>query len=193
VSGHGTMSAYTYKFLTRAATGPLSGFAWPRPTGDGPGAWVEAAGALAPCANGAHLCRAGDLAHWLHDELWETEAAGDQIVGFDCLVVRRARLLRRIDAWHLGGAARFAEACAQHASEAAHRAPLGPVVDEVKAIIGDAFQSARMGYAAVGAYAAALAVAKLGDPAHQHDTYRRERAWQSEWIVRALIDARSGG
>jgi hypothetical protein len=188
------MSTSTYKFLTSAATGPLSGFAWPRPTDDGaPGAWVEAEGALAPCANGAHLCRAGELAHWLHDELWETEAAGDQLAGFDCLVVRRARLLRRIDAWHQGGAATFAEASARHASEAADGAPPGPVLDEVKAIIGDAFQSARMGYAAVGAYAAALAVAKLSDPADQHDAYRRERAWQSDWIARVLIGVRSAG
>ena len=52
----------TYKFLTKAAAGPLSGFAWPRPTGDAPGAWVEAEGALVPCANGSHLCRPGDLA-----------------------------------------------------------------------------------------------------------------------------------
>ena len=178
------MSARTYKFLTSAATGPLSGFAWPLPTDDG---------ALAACANGAHLCRAGELAHWLHDELWETEAAGDELEGFDCLVVRRARLLRRIDAWHLGGAAAFAEACAQHASEAAGGAPPGPPLDEVKAIIGDAFQSARMGYVAVGAYAAALAVAKLSEPADQHDAYRRERAWQSDWIARVVIGAGTAG
>jgi hypothetical protein len=183
----------TYKFLTKAATGPISGFAWPRPSGEAPGAWVQAEGALAPCANGSHLCRAGDLAHWLHDELWETEAAGEQMEGPDCLVVRRARLLRRIDAWHLGGAVRFGEACAQHASEAADRAPAGPVLDDVKALAGDALLSVRAGFVAVGAYAAALAVAKLSDAADQHDAYRRERAWQSEWIARLSLGGRAAG
>jgi ABC-type branched-subunit amino acid transport system permease subunit len=53
--------------------------------------------------------------------------------------------------------------------------------------------SARAGFIAVGAYAAALAVAKLDDPAAQHDAYRRERAWQSDWIARAVIGARADG
>ncbi|SRR6266508_744293 len=179
----------TYKFLAKGARGPISGFAWPRPTNDAPGAWVEADGALALCANGSHLCRAQDLAHWLHDELWQTEAAGAELEGLDCLVVRRARLVRRIDAWHLGGCARFAEACAQHATELADRAPPGRAGDEVQRLLGDAFSSARAGYIAVGAYASALAVAKLGDPADQHGAYRRERIWQSEWIARVVIGA----
>jgi hypothetical protein len=179
----------TYKFLANGATGPISGFAWPRPTDDAPGSWVETDGALVLCANGSHLCRAQDLAHWLHDELWESEAAGEQFEGLDCLVVRRARLVRRIDAWHLGGSARFAEACAQHATELADRAPPGTTRDELEGLLGDAFSSARAGYIAVSAYASALAVAKLRDPSDQHDAYRRERAWQSEWIARVVIGA----
>jgi hypothetical protein len=179
----------TYKFLAKGAIGPISGFTWPRPADDAPGAWVQAEGGLALCANGSHLCRAQDLAHWLHDELWETEAGGDQIEGLDCLVVRRARLTRRIDAWSLGGAARFAEACAQHATELADRAPTGPVRDEIRGLLDDAFSSARTGYVAVAAYASALALARLGDPGDQHDAYRRERAWQSEWIMRAVVGA----
>jgi len=187
VSGADAMK--TFKFLTKGAAGPISGFAWPRPGGDAPGAWVEADGPLAPCANGSHLCRAGDLAHWLHDELWETEAAGEQIEGLDCIVVRRARLVRRIDAWHLGGAVRFGDACARHASEVIDSTPPGPASDEVKAMLADSFVSVRTGFVATGAWAAALAVAKLADPADQHEAYRRERAWQSEWIARVLIGA----
>jgi hypothetical protein len=177
----------TFKFLAKGARGPISGFEWPRPNDGGPGSWVEAEGALALCANGSHLCRAHDLAHWLHEELWETEATGEQIEGRDCLVVRRARLVRRIDAWHLGGGARFAAACAQHATELADDLPPGPARDVVQGLLGDAVSSAQAGYVAVGAYASALAVARSSDPADQHDAYRRERAWQSEWIARVVI------
>jgi hypothetical protein len=149
---------------------------------------VRAAGALELCVNGSHVCRAGDLAHWLHDELWEIEAEGDQIEGIDCLVVRRARLVRRVDAWNSKGAETFAEACAQHATELADRAPPDLAVT-ARGLLEDAFFSARTGFPAVSAYASAVAVAKLGDPADQEAAYRRERAWQSSWIARVVIGA----
>src|SRR5579871_4306964 len=107
------MPATAYKFLTRDATGPVSGFAWPLPQSIGPGAWVDAGpGKLDLCVRGAHVCRPEDLAYWLHDELWQVEVGGEQIEGIDCLVVRKARLMRRLDRWRDGGVAtRFAEAC----------------------------------------------------------------------------------
>src|SRR5207237_363719 len=82
--------------------------AWP-PT------WIEAEGPLAPCVRGIHVCRPEDLEHWIHEELWEVEVDGEQTNGLDCLVVRRARLARRIDAWSDRGAERFAEASIAHA------------------------------------------------------------------------------
>src|SRR5258708_6519958 len=100
----------THKFLAKGALGPLSGFAWPVPQGGAAGAWVEAVGPLALCARGVHVCRTSDLAHWIHDELWEVEADGDRIEGLDCVVVRRARLVRRIDDWGAAGGRRFADA-----------------------------------------------------------------------------------
>jgi hypothetical protein len=176
----------TYKFLAKGATGPISGFRWPAPEAGTAGAWVAAAGPLELCVNGSHVCRTSDLAHWLHDELWETETDGEQLEGIDCLVVRRARLVRRIDAWHTGGAAAFAEACAQHATELADETP-GEPTDLVRGFLEDAVVSARAGYVAVSAYASALAVVKLGAPGDQNDMYRRERTWQSAWIARAVI------
>ncbi len=53
----------------------ISGTTWPLPTDDGPGPWIEA-GAVSPCREGIHACRIGDLAYWLHDELWEIELDG---------------------------------------------------------------------------------------------------------------------
>jgi hypothetical protein len=177
-----------YKFLAEGAVGPLSGFRWPAPQGGTPGPWVTTTGALELCVNGSHVCRTGDLAHWMHDELWELEAEGDQLEGLDCLVVRRARLVRRLHSWDDKGAAAFAEACARHATELADRAPQD-LAAAARGLLEDAFLAARTGFAAVSAYASALAVARLADPADQDATYRRERAWQSAWIARVVIGA----
>jgi hypothetical protein len=176
----------TYKFLASGAIGPMSSFHWPEPHEGAPGAWVEVEGPLELCARGTHVCRPYDLSHWLHEELWEIEVGGDRIESIDCLVVRRARLSRRIDAWHEGGAARFATACAEHAAEVAERAPNGvPAV--VREYLDDATVCAKHGYPAVGAHAAALAVAKSGIAADEEQAYRLERAWQSDWIAREVI------
>jgi hypothetical protein len=178
----------TYKFLARGAVGPFSGTRWPEPEGRAPGAWVEAEGTLALCVRGAHLCRPLDLAHWLHDELWETEADGDQVEGLDCLIVQRARLVRRIDGWQQGGAARFAEACTQHAAELALAADAG-LREAVRVYLDDGLVAASAGFPAVSAHCAAVAVARMTDPADEAAAFRRERSWQSTWITRAVIDA----
>jgi hypothetical protein len=176
----------TYKFLATGAIGPLSGFAWPAPlSGGGASAWVEVEGPLEPCVRGVHVCRPVDLAHWLHEELWETETEGDSLEALDCLVVRRARLVRRVEAWSADGAARFADACRAHAlAVAAH-------TDDttVHAFIEDARLGASEGYFAVAAYCTALAVAKLAPAAEYEEAYRRERAWQGAWIAGELIEA----
>jgi hypothetical protein len=178
----------TYKFLAKGALAPLSGFLWPSPGPGTPGAWVETKGPLELCVNGTHVCRAGELAHWLHDELWEVEVDGEQIEGIDCLVARRARLIRRVDAWHDGGAARFAAACAEHATELADRARPAESVG-VRGFLDDARDAARGGFVAVSAYSSALAVARLGAPAERDGLYRKERVWQSGWIARVVIGA----
>jgi hypothetical protein len=181
------MATRTYKFLAKDGTAPLSGFRWPGPQGAAPGDWVEADGPLELCRSGVHVCRPLDLPYWLHDELWETEVGGEELDGIDCLVVRRARLVRRIDSWHLGGAARFAEACLEHATQqvdaGSERAGATP-----RAYLEDAAQSARSDYPAFAAFAAAFAVARAtGAPAGDEASYRRERAWQGDWLARALL------
>ncbi len=174
----------TYKFLAKGAVGPISGFVWPSPRGGAPGAWIEVQGPLDVCARGVHICRPTDLAHWLHEELWEIEPDGDKLEGPDCVVVRRARLVRRIDAWSQGGAARFADACIEHAA-----AQAGSSDDPaVRGFLDDATLAARGGYIAISAFSAALAVAGLGPAAEREREYRRERAWQADWIARELIE-----
>jgi hypothetical protein len=156
-----------FKFLAAGAIGPFSGVAWPAP-----GGWLEAAGPLA--TRGVHVCRAGELAHWLSDELWEVEVAGAQVAGYDSWIAERARLIRRIDAWDAAGAARFAAACIAHARAG------GP-----SALLDDAVLAAAEGYVAIAAYCAAAAIGKRAGEAG----YRAERAWQGGWIARELIGA----
>jgi hypothetical protein len=159
-----------HKFLAHGGVGPFSGRAWPAV-----GEWIETIGELAPCVRGVHVCRAEDLAHWIHDELWELETDGDHVEGLDCLVVPRARLVRRIDAWSDGGARAFAEACVAHAEEQCDSSEL----------LGDARILTAEGYVAVAAYTTALAVSRTGnDP---DGDYARERVWQSLWIAERIL------
>ena len=172
-----------FKFLARGAVSPTSRFVWPVPVSSAAGAWVETTGPLEPCARGVHVCRAMDLAHWLDEELWELEADGDSIAAFDCIVVRRARLLRRIDAWSDGGAMRFAGACVERAETLLN----ATATQTSRELVDDAREAASAGYVSVSAYASALAVARR----HAHEdvevSFRRERAWQSQWIAGTLL------
>lgn len=180
------MSSKAYKFLAKDAVGPFSGFAWPLPAGDARGAWVEVEGPLELCTRGVHVCRPSDLAHWLHEELWELEIDGEELEGVDFIVVRRARLLQRIDAWSQGGALRFVLACIEHAMEL-----VGPDPDaRVRGFLDDARHAGAAGYPAVGAFCAASAVAKRASAADVERSYRSERAWQAAWIARELIGNR---
>jgi len=188
----------TYKFLAKGALGPLSGFAWPAPRGEARGAWVEAGVPLAVCARGVHVCRPADLAHWLHEELWEMETHGERLEALDCLVVERARLVRRVDAWSEGGAARFAAACTDHAlALAAEAAAAGASSDPtVRGFLHDAALAAQSSYLAVAAFCAASAVSCLHaagptSAPERVDAFRRERRWQADWIARELLGIRS--
>jgi hypothetical protein len=174
----------TYKFLQKGARSPFSGFQWPLPTSGQAGAWVEVRGELRLGANGLHVCRAADLAYWLHDELWEVEAEGDVLDGLDCCVARRARLVRVVQAWNDGGAARFVEACIGHAAECVGEAPSSTV----RAYLGDATSCALAGYFAVGAYCAAQAMSRVNPvDAEIARRFREERAWQAAWIASELL------
>jgi hypothetical protein len=173
-----------HKFLAKGAVGPISGHIWSVPRGGVPAEWVQARGPLSQCALGVHVCRTDDLAHWLHDELWELEVDGEQISGVDCLVVRRARLVRRIEAWDAAGIRRFVDACIDHASGQTR----SPGEEDVLALLGDAREMASMTDGApIAAYTAAIAVSRMGRPEDANGAYRRERAWQSRWIASELL------
>ena len=165
------------KFLAAGGRGPFSGMAWPAPAGGVPGAWIVVDGALAQCERGLHVCRDVDLAYWIHDELWDVEVEGPAVEGLDCLVVARARLLRRIDAW-TEGRHRFAQASIEHAASS-----LSSIDSEAFGeLLGDAQLMATHGYPALACYTAAVAVGRAnGRDAVQG--FRAERSWQSGWIA----------
>lgn len=171
-----------YKFLAHGAMSPISRFEWPIPVSITTGAWVEASGLLAPCARGIHVCREMDLAHWINDELWELEADGDSILAFDCMVVRRARLRRRIEAWTDGGALRFAGACIERAETL-----LDASAAQSLQLLDDAREAASAGYVSVSAYASALAVARRPGQKDVEVPFRHERAWQSQRIAATFL------
>ncbi|MFT3697810.1 MAG: hypothetical protein QM831_32015 [Kofleriaceae bacterium] len=140
-----------YKFLAAGARGPLTQVVWPAI-----GEWHVAELPIVVGKRGIHACTKDQLAHWLHDELWEVELAGAHEPGLDCIVAERARLSRRIPF----DAARFARACIDH---------VGAVPDAEDAL--------RYGYPAVAAFMAAATFADVAG-------YTAERAWQSAWIAR---------
>lgn len=83
---------------------------WPKP-----GEWLEVSGGLVPCANGLHLCRREDLVLWLGPTIWVAEHEGETVEDSDKVVVRKARLLRRVGAWTKRTARLFTCDCADRA------------------------------------------------------------------------------
>lgn len=108
-----------YKVLNLDGTPCHGGVgAWPLPTqrADGwePGEWREVTGELVPCENGLHLCaNERQLLKWLGSAIFEAEYDGEGLDGDDKVVVRRARLLRKVDTWDERSARSFAADCAE--------------------------------------------------------------------------------
>ena len=91
-----------YKVLNEDGT-PYNGGKgkWYLPKGGRPGKWMPAIrGELEACRNGYHLCSANQLINWLGPVIYEAEARGDRIEDTNKVVVRQARLLRRVEAWN---------------------------------------------------------------------------------------------
>lgn len=79
---------------------------WRLPKDDRPGRWMpRLGGALVPCVNGYHVCRADGLLPWIGVTLYTAETRGDTIEGkfgdetYTKIVARQARLLRPVHGW----------------------------------------------------------------------------------------------
>lgn len=174
-----------FKFLERGARGAISGFAWPTPLAGAPGAWVEAAAPLVVCERGIHACGSHELAHWLDEELWVVELAGELQHATHAVMAARGRLVRKIDAWSSESAARFARAAYDHAQELANAdAQFGALVAPH---LSTRDYHLPRGNTALAAFCAAMASARLSGRDHfEQAAYDREREWQSAWLVREL-------
>ena len=89
---------------------------WPLPRGKRPGKWFEHEGRLIACESGLHLCRKQDLVKWLGPVIYEAEYDDTEVMAApDKIVVRRARLVRRLGGWNERNARLFAADCAARA------------------------------------------------------------------------------
>jgi hypothetical protein len=104
-----------YKVLGKGGVSCNGGDAkWSIPHDGEPGDWMpEIIGELIPCKNGYHLCRTKDLVVWLNDEIYEAEFEGEIIESDDKVVVRKARLLRKLKTWDEKTTRLFAAECAE--------------------------------------------------------------------------------
>lgn len=106
-----------YKILNKGKSchGGTANWSLPIKNEDGtwtPGEWMpEIVGELVPCENGYHLCRPQDLIHWLNQEMYEAEYAGEIIEEEDKIVVRKCRLIRKVESWDTKTARLFACWC----------------------------------------------------------------------------------
>jgi len=70
---------------------------WHLPKDKRPGKWMPTLkGDLNPCFHGYHLCRFDDLLSWLNEAIYEVEYDGELIKCDNKVVVRRARLVRKL-------------------------------------------------------------------------------------------------
>jgi len=175
-----------YKFLSRGAVGPFSGYRWPTPDGGAAGAWVEATP-----ADGIHACRRSDLPYWIDEELWIAELSGDIRVTHHQIVASRGRLLARVEAWHELARAFALDCSATLRARVESAVALGGAAANVAALLrgysGDAEAFAQHGNASAAAFAAARASAVLAGDA---GGFTAERRRQAAWIEHALALAR---
>jgi hypothetical protein len=162
-----------YKFLRSDGTSVFTGFGWPLPNG-GPGGWVEAK--VEPCRSGIHACRPEHLPLWAGQILYELELDGEIVDDRTKVIAARARLIRRIDAWHEGVRDRYTRMCADRAHELARGA--SPPLEQWEAVVEP---SVPEGPALLGFVAARIAE-EIDGPA----AYQAERARQTEWLVGEL-------
>jgi len=155
---------------------------WPLPQGEQPGDWVEVDGDLVPCKNGLHLCNDQTLIDWLGPVIWRPEYDGERLDTDNKIVVRRARLLFRVEAWNARTARLFACDCADQAL-----AVLG--ADRVDQYSVEAIRVARL-FAVGQATREELAAARDAARAAARDAARasardaaRDAAWAAAWAA----------
>jgi hypothetical protein len=154
-----------YKFLGPDEYGLLSDFTWPV------GSWVEVEGPLIPALNGIHGCDVRDLAHWIDEQLWKVDLAGELERGEHTLVASRGRLVERVSEWNRRTAQEFRAACTTRCGS-------------LRGAEAAATWTPAAGAAYVAAHAAGLAAQESGGS--YVSGFEAERLWQSDWLAERL-------
>jgi hypothetical protein len=168
-----------YKVLSEGRS-RFTGWRWPLPGDDRPGAWVESREPPALCQSGVHACTVAQLPQWLGDELWRIELGGEILTTEPALVAARGRLLERVSEWDDPARLAFAEACARRAREGGDGGELLEMIER--------FAAARM--AAATAYSTAVLAGERAAGRRSGSAYdaafSAERAAQAQWLEREL-------
>jgi len=173
------------------------------------GRWRSVRGLLVPCENGLHLCREQDLLSWVAPTLWLAEHDGELVDCGDKVLVRRARVMGRLDGWNDRTARLFAADCAERVlpifekerpNDDRPRLAIQAARDYANGMIGDAARDAAWAaardaawdaardaaWAAAwdAAWAAARAAARDAARAAARDAARdAEREWQTAQLL----------
>jgi hypothetical protein len=101
------MTETLFKWLTANNSAPLGSGKWHK------NRWRSVKGDLVPCENGLHLARSKELVNHISDRLWTAEADMSEVVEWDDkIVVRRARVIGRIETINDSTLRAFAADCA---------------------------------------------------------------------------------
>jgi len=172
---------------------------WPLPKDGRPGKWlkveplvlksrrgtIKVARPLVPDSVGFHLCAARNLCEWIGATLWIAEAGKERIEEPHQIVVRRARLIRRVDTWNEKTARLFAADCAEHALKRERKAGREPDErswDAVRVVRAHARGRASADDLA-GAYAAAARVVSAAEGELRGTAFNPFRAGEAISLV----------
>lgn len=160
------------------------------------GEWMPAVkGDLVLRRNGYHLCRDGDLVQWLRPELYIAECRGERTDSDDKIVVREARLVRRVEVWNERTARLFACDCAEHVVHLTNDDRVAAAIQVARRFaLGDATEEelAAARAAAVAAGAAAWAAIRVAWVARAAVVAAGAAAWaavRAAWVARAAAVA----
>jgi hypothetical protein len=163
------------------------------------GVWRSVRSDLVPCKRGLHLCREQDLIRWLGPVIWEAEVHPDATIieAEDKIVVSKARIVRRVDAWDERSARLFAVDCAEavvhfcgndprprEAIAVTRRFAIGEATKEELDAARDAARDAAWAAAMDAAWAAAMDAAWAAARDAAWDAARdaaRAAAWAAAW------------
>ena len=148
-----------------------------------PGEWMPAIeGDLEPCSHGYHLAREQDLLSWIGPAIFEAEYRGEMIEAGDKVVVREARLLRRLG-WNERTARLFACDCAERVVHLCDDPRPRRAIDVARRYAGGEATAEELVAARAAAWDAAwdAARAAASDAARTAARAARDAAWDAAW------------